>query len=234
MATAPKVQTLAQAMAELNPAYAASKNIVAQRQSGVGAKYDAQRASINAERGQGFNAINNQATARGGSFAGIAQDEQAMYLSTKYLPGMQQADYQENQEGLTYAQQLADMDKELRTGALGRVDQQKSQLNSWNMQEAQLQAQAKEAALDRQFQASQNAIKNAQSAPKAMTAYEAALAQINSAVAAGRKIDANVFQTARDAYKVAGGDKGQFASEFWKYVPKEATKSGAWKDYYYG
>ena len=81
-ATAPKVQTLAQAMADLNPAFAASTKIVQQQQNMLPGKYNSQRAAINAERGQGFNAINNQATGRGGSFSGIPVDEQATYLST--------------------------------------------------------------------------------------------------------------------------------------------------------
>src|SRR5690348_17276641 len=100
MATAPQVQTLAQAMAELDPAYAASRDVVSQQQAALPAKFNAQRAALTAEKGQGFNAINNQATGRGLSFSGIPLDEQATYLSTKYLPGMQAADYQQNQEQL--------------------------------------------------------------------------------------------------------------------------------------
>lgn len=256
---APKVQTLAQAMAELNPAYSASKNVINQRISGLGAKYDAQRAGINAERGQGFAAINNQATGRGGSFSGIPIDEQATYLSTKYLPGMQMADFQQNQEGLTYKGQLADIDKEVRTTAIGRVDKQKSDLNSWNSARAAEQAAAREAEKSRQFQAkqaakqrqftaaeaakqrsftaSQSAMSRATIAaarvPKKLTPYESAMGIIGAAAAKGN-VSSNAFQLARDAYRQAGGDAGEFASTFWKYVPKSANTNGKWKDYYYG
>ena len=100
MATAPTVQTLAQAMADLDPAYAASRSVVERRRSALPQKYEAARAGIYAERGEGFNAINNQATGRGASFSGIPQDEQARYLSTKFLPGLQQADFQQNEEDM--------------------------------------------------------------------------------------------------------------------------------------
>lgn len=162
--TAPKVQTLSQAMAELNPAFAAGRAVIGKKQAAIPAKYDAQRAAINAERGQGFAAINNQATGRGGSFSGIPADEQATYLATKYLPGMQQADYQQNQESLQLEGELADLDKELRTTAINRRDKQVSDLNSWNMQERQLAATAAENERQRQFQAQQNAMERAASA----------------------------------------------------------------------
>lgn len=168
MATPPKVQTIAQASAELNPAFAESRGVIKEQMSGLGAKYDAQRSAIYAERGQGFNAINNQATGRGGSFSGVPIDEQSTYLSTKFLPGLQQADYQQNDERLKMKGMLADLNKDQYMGALSRVDQQKSALNAWNLQQQQLEAQRREAekqrkfqaqqsALDRQFQASQNA-----------------------------------------------------------------------------
>lgn len=158
MAAAPKVQTLAEAMAELNPAYAQSQQVIEKRQAGLGAKYDAQRAGITAERGEGFNTINNQATARGGSFSGVPVEEQSRYLATKYLPGLQQADYQQNEEDLTLQGQLAGISKEKRLGALSRIEQQQSALNSWNMQQQQLEAQRREAEANRAFQAQQSRI----------------------------------------------------------------------------
>ncbi len=237
---APRVQTLAEAMADLNPAYAASKDVVNTQISGLGAKYDAQRAGINAARGQGFNTINNQATGRGGSFSGIPVDEQATYLSTKYLPGMMQADHQQNEEGLQLKGRLADIDKEVRTTAIGRVDKQQSDLNTWNNARAAEAAQARENELNRQNQVklsqmsiSAQAARDAANKPAALTPYQAAMALIAPAAAAG-KVSSNSFQLARDAYRQAGGDAGQFANEFWKYVPKDQQTGDKWKAYYYG
>lgn len=161
---APNVQSLADVIAELNPAYAQSQAVIQQKQAGLGAKYDAQRAGITAEKGQAFNAINNQATGRGASFSGIPLDEQATYLSTKYLPGLQTADYQQNEEGLELEGQNAQIETQKYGQAFNSVERQKSDLNSWNMAEAQRAAQAREAELQRQFQASEGAADRAASA----------------------------------------------------------------------
>ena len=175
MAAAPKVQTLAEAMAELNPAYAQSQQVIQNRQAGLGAKYDAQRAGITAERGEGFNAINNQATARGGSFSGVPVEEQSRYLSTKYLPGLQQADYQQNEEDLTLQGQLANINKEIGVGAIGRIDQQQSALNSWNQMQEQNRFTAEQNERDRQARAAEAAAQRAADEakqPKGMSGSE--------------------------------------------------------------
>jgi hypothetical protein len=229
----PQVQTMSQAMKDLNPAYAAVTQNLNQQQALVPQKYDAQRSAINAERGQGFNAINNQATARGGSFSGVPVNEQSVYLATKYLPGLQQADFQQNAEQLEIAGRLADIEKEKRTTALNTINQQKSDLTSWNSARAAEQAAAREAEKQRQFTASQSAISRAASAPKKLTPYESAMGIIGAAVAKG-SVSSNAFQLARDAYRAAGGDVGQFATEFWKYVPKSQQTGDKWKEYYYG
>lgn len=241
---APKVQTLADVMAELNPAYAAQESVIGQKQAGLGAKYDAQRTGITAAKGQGFNAINNQATGRGMSFSGIPIDEQATYLSTKYLPGMQQADFQQNEEGMEYEGQLAQIGTQKYNQAFSSVEKQKSDLNAWNMQqesiaaqarEAQLnrEAQAREAAANRNFQAAQASSARAASAPKQLSPYESAMSIIGAAAAKG-SVSSNAFQLARDAYKQAGGNTQNFATEFWKYVPASQTTGDKWKAYYYG
>ena len=250
MATAPKVQTLAEAMRDLDPAYSASRDVVAKRQGALPAKYNAQRAGIYAERGEGFNTINNQMTGRGGSFSGIAADEQARYLSTKFLPGLQQANFQQNEEDLALQGQLAGLDKEQRLGAQGRVDKQQSDLNSWNQMIAQQEFQAREAEKQRQFQerqaaaersfkASQSALSRAANAPRKLSAYDAAMAIINAGLGSrkdGDGVSINTFQAARAAYKNAGGDLGQFARDFWGFVPGSARNdfnNQGWK-YYYG
>lgn len=234
---APKVQTIAQAMAELNPAYAESKAIVGKQQAGLGAKYDAQRAGITAERGEGFNVINNQATARGGSFSGIPVEEQARYLSTKFLPGMQQADYQQNEEGLALQGQIAAMNKELRTNAVGRVDQQKSALNSWNMQQQTLEQQRKEAEKQRKFQAGESALDRAASAAEAaagrtssqVNAYDTIETMLQASMGADRKVSPTAWKQAAGYAKRNGLNfegKDGFASTFWNYANDKY-----WKEY---
>lgn len=164
---APQVQTLAEVMAGLDPAYSAQTSVIQKRQAGLGAKYDAQRAGLAAEKGQGFNAINNQATGRGMSFSGIPIDEQATYLSTKYLPGVQQANYQQNDEDLTLQGQVAEIGTQKANRGLDIVEKQKSDLNQWNQNERSIQAQAEAARLSREFEASENAKNRAASAAEA-------------------------------------------------------------------
>lgn len=249
MATAPRVQTLAEAMRDLDPAYASSRDMIAKRQQALPAKYDAQRAGIYAARGEGFNTINNQATGRGASFSGIPQDEQARYLSTKFLPGLQQADFQQNEEDLNLQGQLAGIDKEQRLGAQGRVDKQQSDLNAWNQMIAQQEFQAREAEKQRQFQerqaaaersfrASQSALAGAANAPRKLSPFQSAMNVIAAGVGGqDQGVSVNTFQMAREAYRQAGGDTRQFASEFWKFVPKSRQRddgADGWRAYYYG
>ena len=241
MASAPKVQTLAEAMAELNPAYAQSQQVIQKRQAGLGAKYDAQRAGITAERGEGFNTINNQATARGGSFSGVPVEEQSRYLATKYLPGLQQADYQQNEEDLTLQGELAGINKEIRVGAIGRIDQQQSALNSWNMQQQQLEAQRREAEANRAFQAQQNALDRSQKAALSAASTPAAPSQ-NAQIRAyldayvdpkTGKVPVAIWQNAvRRAHEGGMGFAGAsgFANTFWNYADDKNWK--AYRDGY--
>ena len=238
MANAPKVQTLAEAMAELNPAYAQSQQVIQKRQAGLGAKYDAQRAGITAERGEGFNTINNQATARGGSFSGVPVEEQSRYLATKYLPGLQQADYQQNEEDLNLQGELANINKEIRVGAIGRIDQQQSALNAWNLQQQQLEAQRREAEANRAFQAQQNSLSRASSSAGSAAAAPSQNAQIRAYLdqyvnpKTGKvpvAIWKNAVRRAHEGGMGFGGDTG-FASTFWNYADDKNWK--AYRDGY--
>lgn len=270
MATAPKVQTIQESIGDLNPAYEGSRNVINQQIGNLGQKYDAQRAGIYAVRGNAYNTINNQATGRGLAFSGIPAHEQARYEAEKTLPALMQADFQQNDENLQLQGRLADLDKELRTNALGRVDRQQSDLNSWNQMIAGQEFTAGENEKSRNFQrsereaaqaftAGQNALNRTQAAAASAARYSgggggrvsyargggggggraispnaAAQGIIAGAIQSGRAISPAIFQLARDAYRSAGGNAGQFASDFWKYVPQNQRGGNAWKQYYYG
>ena len=109
MATAPTVQTLDQIMAELQPSVQGQVGVINQQKAANAAVYDAQRAGLDAQKVKGFNDINTQATGRGMAFSGIPLNEQAEYLSTKYLPGIQAANAQQNMDALAYDRQAADL-----------------------------------------------------------------------------------------------------------------------------
>ncbi len=195
MATkAPKVETLAKSMAALDPGYREQRNLINEQIAGLSGLYGAQREALDATKVQSFNQINDQATGRGAAFSGIPVHEQADYLSTHYLPGLTNLANQENAERMQYRQDMARLNTEQRNIAISRIDQQQSALNQWNLQQAQLQAQARENELNRKFQAAQNA------ADRAAQAAEGAANRAANAP----DLYADIFNTFT---KTAGGDR---------------------------
>lgn len=236
MAAAPQVQTLAQVMADLDPAYSGQQTLLESQRSGLGAKYDAQRAGITAAKGQGFSDINNSATGRGMSFSGIPLDEQATYLSTKYLPGMQAADASQNQEDVGLQQEEAKLKTDQTTQAMGVISNQQSALNAWNLQQAQLEASARENALNRAADASNAAANRAASAPKAVSPDNAALGYLTTVTGRDGFVSPQSFRTARDLFIQAGGSNADFMNKYWRFTGtnKGQPNQNNWKSYYYG
>nr|DAV76463.1 MAG TPA: hypothetical protein [Caudoviricetes sp.] len=134
----PQVQSLEQIIGDLNPVYQGSIDVINKRRAQLPAKFDAQRSALSAERVQGFNTINNQATNRGMSFSGIPLDEQATYLSTKYLPGLQQLDYQQNEADLSLDEALAKINQERRLKAMNIRQTQQSALEKYLAEQRQM------------------------------------------------------------------------------------------------
>ena len=132
---APTVQSVEQIIADLNPAYSGSIDVLNKRRAALPTQFQAQRSGLEAEKVVGFNQINNQATGRGMSFSGIPLDEQANYLSTKYLPGMQQLALQENEQNLALDEALAGINKERRLKAMDIRTGQQSALESYLAEE---------------------------------------------------------------------------------------------------
>ena len=169
---APVVQSVEQIIADLNPAYQGSIDVVNKRRAALPGQFQAQRSGLEAQKVQGFNQINNQATGRGMSFSGIPLDEQANYLSTKYLPGMQQLAFQENEQNLALDEALAGINKERRLRAMDTRQQQQSALEKYLAEERQ-RAWERE-----QFQAQQ-------AMERAKMAQQASIAAADRAASAG-------------------------------------------------
>lgn len=247
MATAPTVQTLDQIMAELQPGYTGQREVIGKAIANTNETYKATDLALDASKTQGFNQINEQATGKGTAFGGIPIEEQADYLSTKYLPGKQAAKAQQQSDILTLEGQNAALDTDIRNKAFGSRETQVSSLNQWNLQKAAQEAAAEAARLERDFTASENAksraaenaraaAARAASAPKAVSPQQAALSVISQSLGDDGYVSPSSFQIARDLYRQAGGDVGQFATEFWKYTGAGAGQKneGSWKSYYYG
>lgn len=217
----PVVQTLDQVMAELAPTYQAEQDIVGQQQAAVTAQGAAQRAGLEAQKVQGFNGINNQATGRGMSFSGIPLDEQATYLSTKYLPGVQASIADENAQKLTLAQQLAQIRTRQRETAMGRVDNQTQALNQWNLQQEQLAASAREGAANRAASAASRASEQ----PTVRDMYTDRFMQ-----AAGKdtKVSPETYKLLRKEFVAKGYGS---ADDFKKAFAGDWINQSHWQDY---
>lgn len=161
----PKVQSLAQIMAELQPAISGQQKVIQQQQEQLGVKTAAQKKGLAAEKVQGFNDINTQATGRGVSFSGIPLDEQATYLSTKYLPAVAALDQAELEGNTAFSGQLADLYSSLYSQAFGERGNQRSELNSWNKMLQEQKFTAGQNAQDRAAAASRAAADRAPTGP---------------------------------------------------------------------
>lgn len=161
MATAPTVQTLAQVMADLNPAYGAQKTAIDANSAQLQTQGDATVKGLQAQRGEAWNDIGTSANARGFAFSGIPIDEQARYDSTKFMPAVANVG-QEVLKGVNANNlQKASLDTEATRYGLSRIDQQQSSLNQWNLSQMQQEAQARENALNRQASAAEAAANRA-------------------------------------------------------------------------
>ena len=236
MANAPTVQTLDQIMAELQPGYAGQRKVIGKAMVNTNETYKASELALDAAKTQGFNQINTQATGKGASFSGIPADEQATYLSIKYLPGKQQAKAQQQEDLLTLEGQNAALDADIRNKAFDTRTTQQSSVNQWNLQQAQLEATARENAADRAAQAAEGRANRAASAPKPADKTQLVLGLIKEGMGSDGFVSPSTFQLARDAWVANGGDAGEFASKYWKYTGANSGQPNQsnWKSYYYG
>ena len=165
--SAPVVQTLDQIMAELAPGAQGQIDNIGKRRELLGTQATAQKSGLEAAKVKGFNTINNQMTGRGISFGGIAADEQSQYLAEKYLPAVAGVDMSVNERNIGLDNEAAKIQSDMRNMAFSAREGQQKDLNSWNMQQESIRAQAeaarleresreRQAAADRNFQASQS------------------------------------------------------------------------------
>lgn len=211
----PQVQSLDQIIADLNPAYAQRENLLNTQRSGLGIKYDSQRSALGAEKVQGFNQINNQATGRGLSFSGIPLDEQATYLSTKYLPGMQQLASQQNQEDMQLQTALAGIDSDRRLRAMDTRSAQQSSLEKYLAEERDRQFRQQEADRQRQFEAQQSAANRAASAAARSNPIQDVAAALSAKAGGDGYVSPQTYLSLRNMWVSGGyGNAAQFDSAF--------------------
>lgn len=229
--TAPTVQTLDEIMASLQPGYAEQQGIIGKQIVNTDATNKAQKLALDAAKTQGFNQINRQAVGKGNTFSGIPTGEQADYLSTTYLPGVQKADADTNAAKLTLEGQAAELNTNQRTTALGVRENQVSANNAWNLNERNIAATAAENAANRAATAAANQAE--QPSLKAnirayLDQYVDAEGALGTPGSVPKKIWAQAAQLAKESGMSFGGDTG-FASTFWNYAD-----DAKWQDYKLG
>ena len=212
MANVPKVQSISELMTDLAPGYNEQAKAIGQQQEAVGQQFEAQRQGLEAQKDRQFNVINDQATGRGASFSGIPLHEQADYLSTQYLPGVQASYAQENQQRLSLSQQLAQLRTEQRNRAFDTRQTQLGWVNDWNLNERNISATAEQARLSREFEAGQNALNRQHDF--AVASHSASLSAASNAESQGPTVkqvnkDMNAWFDRR-----AGGDRKVNPSDF--------------------
>lgn len=231
---APKVETLAQSMAMLDPAYSEQKGLINEQMAGLGEKYEADRMKLEGTRSQMFNKINDQAVGRGAAFSGIPLDEQAQYLANEFLPGQQKLLQAEKDERMQMRSTLADINSQQSLGAVSRIDQQQSALNTWNLSQAQMEAerreneiqrqwQAQQAEVDRQFQAQQSAAERQFTASQ--NAADRAASAANARAGGGITTGAAESIVQSLASSKAGGD-GKVSPNAYRSLAAQAYAQG--------
>lgn len=231
MAKAPTVQTLDQIMASLQPGYSAQNKIINQQIANTDATYKANKLSLDAAKTQGFNQINTQATGKGTTFSGMPVDEQAAYLSTTYLPGVQKAQAQQQSDKLTLAGQAASLRTDQRNQALTLQGKQQSDLNAWNMTLMQQKFQAEQNEKDRQARAAEAAANRAATAaaqPKGMSGSQLsawASNYVKGKQGSDKKISPSAYYAGfSDFYTQTGLGQDEYMAIMSKYVDTSRAK----------
>ena len=194
-------QSLDQIIAGLNQAYQPQVDILNTERGGLGAKYDSQRTALDAQKVHGFNTINDNANAKGLAFSGIPMNEQANYLSTQYLPGMQKLTTQQNEDDLALQKSLASINSEKVLKATDIRQQQQTAYETYLENERQRAFQAEQTRLER---ANAAAIAAANRAASATIAAADRAASATPAVSVADLINAwgdKMYASQGDAYR---------------------------------
>lgn len=115
----PKVQTIQEIMAELNPAYQTRKDFINQQITAVPQQLQADEQILEGQRQKVFGDITQQASDRGMFFSGIPASEQAMYTGTNYLPALTKLRQGAQTQQGTLRQTLSDIDADIYKTAFG-------------------------------------------------------------------------------------------------------------------
>lgn len=225
MAT-PTVQKLPDILAGLEPAFAQTRNLYNQQKAGVAGQTESAKMALEAKKVRGFNNINDQAASRGVAFGGIPLNEQADYLSTEYLPGMQRIQEGATQRTDALSMALAQLEQDKYKTGLSTQQRQQDTLNQFLEAERQRKAQlflqeqrqrfeASENQANRNFTASQN---RAQSRISPAEMRSGAYAFLQDVRGGDGKVSPSDYRQAKALWVDMGGDPKVFDRDFRSFV----------------
>lgn len=140
MATPPKVRSVNQILAELDPAFNPQRKVVQQQQAALPGLFEGQRQGLESRQRKEFKNIELGANRRGLLFSGIPLAEQAEFTSDVFLPSLTDLEQQRNERGFALQGALADLASQQRQLALATREQEKQRL--FEFQEAERQRAA--------------------------------------------------------------------------------------------
>lgn len=234
MAT-PKVQKLPDILAGLESAYAPTRGLYNKQIAGVGEQTKSAKMGLDAKKVQGFNDINDQAASRGVSFGGIPLNEQANYLSTEYLPGMQRIEEGATQRTDALSLALAQLEQDKYKTGLGTQERQQAELNKYleteRARKAQLFLEEKRMNFERSEnqanRAASSRANNPQMSPAQMR--QGAIGFMEEYKGDDGFVSPEMYRQAKAYWVDSGGDPRVFDRDFKMY----ANKTHLW-DYGYG
>lgn len=233
----PKVQSLSQIIAELNPAFNPQRDALRAGTSNVQNQVQSAIQGLDATKTQAFGGIEQAAQNKGMFFSGFAPNEQASYLSTKYLPAVAEMQAKGFAAENDLVSQLAKLDAEVRTNALGRRDTQLDQLRQFQEFQANLALERRKLAQQLQIAQMDNATRRATAGGGAEVDYGANL--INDMTKWFKKSKGMPSRQAQDkfvdSWMNAQGVKGAANRQvFWDLVNSNFKRvEDPTKDYYW-
>lgn len=135
---APVVQNLNQILAELEPAFGASRNLYNQQIGMIPGQTQAAKQATEYAKTNSFRDIARSANTRGLDFWGIPIEEQGRYLGEKYLPSLANIESSAIKQQTDLQLALAELEKEKYTLGINRRSEQEKALREYESEQQRI------------------------------------------------------------------------------------------------
>lgn len=215
---APTVQSLSDIVNEMSPSRQGQLDVINKRRENIAQQTQAQQKGLEYAKTNSFNQINNQMTGRGLSFSTIGADDMSRYLGEKYLPALAQLEASQNEQNLNLDNQVAQIQSDTFDKAYNARQQQIGALNTWNLQERNIENTNYQNDLDR------NLKRELQSQQIAATARENALNR--AATAASYRVASSGSGSSRSSSGGGGSSQNNVVSSVNSFLSSRTGRDG--------